>query len=98
MVSPIDIGVCVLLLGLVYKFILIPAFISPLAKIPKAHPTASISSVWIWWKRRTGTETRSIFALHRQLGPIVRLGPSEISVNSLDGLRTVYSGGFEKDE
>ncbi|CAF9917960.1 MAG: hypothetical protein ALECFALPRED_000435 [Alectoria fallacina] len=29
-------------------------------------------------------------------GPVVRLAPNEISVNSVDALRTVYVGGFEK--
>ncbi|KAF3482888.1 cytochrome P450 3A6 [Arthroderma uncinatum] len=32
-------------------------------------------------------------------GPIVRLGPSEISINCYEGgLRTVYTGGYEKHE
>ena len=28
----------------------------------------------------------------------MRLGPNEISVNDVAGLRTVYAGGFEKGE
>ena len=43
-------------------------------------------------------ETRTIFSLHQKLGRIVRLGPNEISVNSATGLRTIYTGGFEKHE
>ena len=36
---------------------------------------------------------------HQKLGPIVRLAPSEISINCVDkGIKTVYSGGFEKHE
>ncbi|KAL8687113.1 MAG: hypothetical protein Q9218_006625 [Villophora microphyllina] len=34
---------------------------------------------------------------HLRYGPIVRLGPKEVSINCVDGgLRTVYAGGFEK--
>ncbi|PGG99521.1 unspecific monooxygenase [Blastomyces parvus] len=40
---------------------------------------------------------RTIHEAHQKYGPIVRLGPSEISINCVDGgIRTVYSGGFEK--
>lgn len=40
---------------------------------------------------------RTIYKAHQKYGPIVRLEPSEISVNCVDGgIRTVYAGGFEK--
>ncbi|KLJ13509.1 unspecific monooxygenase [Blastomyces silverae] len=42
---------------------------------------------------------RTIHKAHQKYGPIVRLGPSEISVNCVDGgIRTVYAGGFEKHD
>lgn len=42
---------------------------------------------------------RTVQAAHEQYGPIVRLGPSEISVNCVDGgIKSVYTGGFEKHE
>jgi unspecific monooxygenase len=31
------------------------------------------------------------------LGPIVRLGATELSVNSVDALKTVYSDDLDKD-
>jgi hypothetical protein len=34
--------------------------------------------------------------VHQNHGPIVRLGPKELSVNSLHGLKTIYTGAFEK--
>jgi hypothetical protein len=37
-----------------------------------------------------------VHALHRQLGPVIRLGPNELSINDVEGLRLVYGGGFEK--
>lgn len=83
-------------LSLLYKYFITPAWRSPLSKIPNAHFTVPIVPIWIWWKRRAGSATRTIFSLHQRLGPVVRLGPNEISVNSSSGLRTIYGGGFEK--
>ncbi|KAL9010129.1 MAG: hypothetical protein Q9173_004907 [Seirophora scorigena] len=73
-----------------------PAFISPLSKVPSANFLSSISPVWINWIRRVNKETRTIYTLHQKHGPVVRLGPNEISVNAESGLKTVYYGGFEK--
>ena len=44
------------------------------------------------------TENRTLHAAHEKLGSVIRVGPSELSVNDLDGLRTVYAGGFEKGQ
>ena len=87
---------CVLLFLAVYRFIVYPAFLSPLAKVPSANFLASFSPAWILFRRWQGKENRSIFAAHQKRGPLVRLGPNELSVNSIEGLRTVYKGGFER--
>jgi hypothetical protein len=83
---------------LIFYYVVHPAIISPLSKIPSGHPTASFLPIWIWWKRRIGYETRSIFAAHQRHGPVVRLAPHEVSVASQDGLRKIYVGGFERTE
>lgn len=89
-------GLCVLLL---YKFVVYPAFLSPLSKIPNAHWSASVSPVWVLWKRFRSQNNQTIHKAHAELGPIVRLSPSEISINCVDGgIKSVYSGGFEKHE
>lgn len=81
----------------IYKYIIYPTFFSPLSKIPAAHFTASWSPLWILWIRFSRTEVQTIHRAHVKFGPIVRLGPNEVSVNCVDGgLRTVYAGGFEK--
>lgn len=80
-----------------YRYLLHPILISPLRKIPPAHWSAPISPLWILYTRRRRNENTTIHALHQQLGPLVRLGPSEVSVNCVDGgIRTVYGGGYEK--
>lgn len=92
-------GSIVLCLLAVYKFLIYPAYLSPLARIPNAHSTCSISPVWILWTRYQHRENKAVLAAHQKYGPVVRLGPNEISVCSIDGgLRTVYGGGFEKPD
>lgn len=97
MASLTVLGISLLLLLLLYRYIIYPAFLSPLSKIPNAHFTAPILPLWIrFTKRRNRTGVRTLLALHERHGPVVRLAPNEISVNSADALRTVYIGGFEK--
>ena len=81
-----------------YKFVISPAFLSPLAKVPSAHWSAPFSPLWILWIRYRRQENRKLHAAHLRLGPVIRLGPNEISVNDLTGLRIVYGGGFEKGD
>ncbi|KAJ5278865.1 hypothetical protein N7478_004237 [Penicillium angulare] len=98
----ISISSLVAVLGIafiIYKGIIYPAFVSPLAKIPNAHWSVPISPGWMLWKRFHMRNNRTIQAAHERLGPIVRLGPSELSVNCVDeGIKSVYTGGFEKHE
>ncbi|KAH7066474.1 putative cytochrome P450 monooxygenase [Paraphoma chrysanthemicola] len=90
-------GVAIILAFCAYRYIIYPAFLSPLSHIPSAHFTCSIHPIWIWWKRRGGRQgIHAIFSAHERKGPVVRLGPNEISVASLDGLRQIYVGGFRK--
>lgn len=89
----------VLLLLSFYKFVVYPLFVSPLSRIPSAHPLAGITSLWISLIRYRNLEIRTIHAAHQRLGPVIRLGPEEISVNCVKGgIQTVYAGGFEKGE
>lgn len=88
-------GAALLLLS--YRFLIYPLLISPLSRIPSAHPFAGITPLWMLWIRYTGHELRTIHSAHQRLGPIIKLGPNEISVNCIKGgIQTVYSGGFEK--
>ena len=92
------VAVSALLFGF-FKFVIYPTFISPLSKIPNAHFTAPIAPAWILWKRFRMKGNQTIHEAHCRCGPIVRLGPSELSINCVDGgIRTVYAGGFEKHD
>lgn len=81
---------------LTYRFIFWPALFSPLARIPNAHWSVPFSRLWILRIRFTHRENKTLFAAHRRHGPIVRVGPSELSIDDVDCVRTVYQGGFEK--
>ncbi len=83
----------------VYKYIVHPLWLSPLSRIPPAHWSSPISSLWILKHRRVERETPTVHAAHLRLGSIIRLAPNELSVNSIDGgLRTIYAGGYEKGD
>lgn len=82
-----------------YRAVLYPIFLSPLSKIPSAHWLAPITPAWILWKRYRYQNNRTIQAAHEKLGPIVRVAPSELSINCVEGgIKSVYTGGFEKHE
>ncbi|KAK4505818.1 hypothetical protein PRZ48_003783 [Zasmidium cellare] len=99
--TPITIPILLLVLPLLalYHYLLYPLLFSPLCKIPAANPFASISSLWILYIRWLNIENQTLLRLHEKLGPIVRLAPNELSVNCYEGgLKTIYGGGFAKDE
>lgn len=92
------VAIGVLVAVLLYKLVIRPLFLSPLSRIPNAHWSAPLVSTWIERKRSSGAENRTIYSLHQRLGPVVRLGPNELSFNSIEALKIIYTGAFEKDE
>lgn len=86
-------------LAAVYKFLIHPAFLSPLSKIPAAHSTSHLSPLWIYYIRWANIENVTLYELHKLKGPILRLAPNELSVNCYEGgLKTIYNGNFEKTQ
>jgi hypothetical protein len=71
--------------------------LSSLRKVPAAHWSSRFSSARILWARWTGAELKFLLDAHRRLGPIVLVGPQDLSVSSYqDGIRKVYDAGFPK--
>lgn len=95
-------GLSISALGILFPLLLIVQVLAsyvrnPLRKVPAAHPLAHITSLWMHSVRWRGIENATLKAAHDRLGPVVCLGPSEISVNCVKGgIRDVYAGGFEK--
>ena len=89
----------VLLALVVYRLVIYPVYICPLAKIPNANIFSPLTPLWIHWKRFWEQEIQAVSTAHRKYGSIVRLGPNELSVNIIDGgVRTVHGGNFDKTE
>lgn len=88
-----------LVLYALYSYIIHPLFFSPLRSIPPAHWSTIFSNLWIQYHRARSVETFVVHDAHQRLGPLLRLGPDCISVNNVDGgIRTVYTGGWEKGD
>lgn len=85
-----------LLLFGIYHFIIYPAFLAPISRLPNAHWSAAVSPLWILHKRFRKRENRALQEAHRRLGPYIRVAPREVSVDDVEGVRGVYGGGFEK--
>ena len=62
---------------------------------PKIYAITHWRLAYDEWK---GVRTRRIHQLHQKYGPVVRIGPNEISFNSLAALKTIYGAGsgFER--
>ncbi|EQL00455.1 Cytochrome P450 [Ophiocordyceps sinensis CO18] len=87
----------VVLLGLVSYVFLRP--LQSARRVPNAHWSSGLSPLWILWTRYRNRELAVLEDKHRQLGPIVRLGPADLSISCYEnGARTIYNGGFEKPE
>ncbi|KLU87859.1 cytochrome P450 3A12 [Magnaporthiopsis poae ATCC 64411] len=86
----------ILLLYLIYRFLVYPAVLSPLSRIPNAHWLAPISLFWILLVRFQRRENRTLRRAHQRLGPFVRVGPNEISIDDVEAVKAVYQGGFDK--
>ena len=67
-------------------------FSSPLAKIP-GPKSFSLTGLRLCKEDFQGTRTRKIHCLHQQHGQAVRVGPKEVSFNSLAALRQIYGPG-----
>lgn len=93
-----SLAVVLLVLVLVSRFVVYPNLLSPLARIPSAHWSSSISPLWILCIRFRHRENKVLLAAHRRLGPIIRVAPNELSINDMDCVRTVYGGGFDKTD
>ncbi|OHF00745.1 hypothetical protein CORC01_04062 [Colletotrichum orchidophilum] len=76
------------------------AHASPLSQIPNAGWGAGYSRlIWAFRQEYRGHVTLELPKLHEKLGPLVRIGPNELSFYSIDIYDTVHrvNSGFVKD-
>ncbi|CAM1510917.1 Fc.00g084300.m01.CDS01 [Cosmosporella sp. VM-42] len=74
-------------------------FFHPLSRIP-GPKLAAFSSTWHAYHARNGRMVQLGKTLHRQYGPVVRVGPNEVWFNSKEAFQAIYSNGsgFEKSD
>nr|A0A1B4XBI3.1 RecName: Full=Cytochrome P450 monooxygenase sdnT; AltName: Full=Sordarin/hypoxysordarin biosynthesis cluster protein C [Sordaria araneosa]BAV32164.1 cytochrome P450 monooxygenase [Sordaria araneosa] len=75
------------------------AHLHPLAAIP-GPKLAALSSAWQAYHARNGRMLVLGKTLHAVYGPIVRVGPNEVWLNSPDAFRSIYGAGngYEKSD
>ena len=87
-----------LLLYGAYWLIVYPSFLSPFSKIPAARWHARYCPLWSYYIKWAQVENATALDLHKKHGPVVLLGPSELSINSYEGVKIIYGGGFPKPD
>jgi hypothetical protein len=73
---------------------------SPLNKIPGPWH-AKFTSLALQWHGLRANRTRYIHSLHRQYGPVVRIGPDEVAFASAAAVKEIYcsgGSGYDKTE
>lgn len=81
-------------------YYIIQGFCSPLKKLPGPRYT-QFTSLWIKYQEFTANRRESVHNLHQKYGPVVRLGPNEVSFTSLDAIKEIYASGgsgYDKTE
>ncbi|TVY17621.1 putative sterigmatocystin biosynthesis P450 monooxygenase [Lachnellula arida] len=68
------------------------AITSPLSKIPGPRYTI-LTPIFLMLQEFTSKRRLYIHRLHQKYGPVVRLGPNEVSFTSLEALKEIYASG-----
>ncbi|OBT44198.1 hypothetical protein VE00_04816 [Pseudogymnoascus sp. WSF 3629] len=93
--------VCVAAFGLGWLgLFLYRATFAPLSKLPGPWHTR-FSDVILMYKEFTAHRRVYIHELHKKFGPVVRLGPNEVSFTSVEALKEIYQSGgsgYDKTE
>lgn len=79
---------------------LLRCLFSPLAKVPGPKITLFTSFI-LKWNELNANRRGYIHDLHVQYGPVVRIGPNEVSFSSPEAVREIYcsgGSGYDKTE
>jgi hypothetical protein len=84
-----------LIFSIVYQY-----WTSPLSQIPSVHWSAPWSRCFILWQIYHGNRKHAHYIGHTkragEILPVIRVGPNEISLMSVDGIETVYNNEFDR--
>ncbi|OJD13508.1 hypothetical protein AJ78_06055 [Emergomyces pasteurianus Ep9510] len=95
----ISTGIIVSISALLLTSIVIKVYTNdPLQHVP-GPLIARLTPLWLWNLTWRGIECRTITALHKRYGPVVRIAPNEVDISDGAALHAVYvkSGGFVKN-
>lgn len=68
-------------------------------QVPNADSTVPNSESWLSGHRAKNTEHKARYAAHKMYGPVIRIAPTEFSINCLeDDVKTFNGDGFETEE
>lgn len=67
-------------------------YFAPLSKLPGPW-YSKLSDLILMYKEFAGQRRTYIQTLHEKYGPIVRLGPNEVSFTSVEAVREIYQSG-----
>jgi hypothetical protein len=73
----------------ILSLLLINYFRNPLRNVPGPF-WAKFSNLWLVYHTGQGRMHRKIIEVHEKYGPLVRLGPHEISTADIDSLKVIY--------
>lgn len=75
-------------------------WVDPLARIPTVHWSAPYSRSYIIWQTFQNRRRYAHYDAHMnhdgEIRPVIRVAPNEISIMTIQGVRTIYDGGFER--
>ncbi|KAF7543396.1 hypothetical protein G7Z17_g10772 [Cylindrodendrum hubeiense] len=97
LLSPVVLAGAAALLLLVH---LVVRVASPLSKVP-GPVVSNFTSLVLKWHELNANRTLYIHYLHQKYGPVVRVGPNEVSFTSAAALKEIYGSGgsgYDKTE
>jgi len=81
-------------------FHMVKNYMSPLSQLPGPHYSI-FTELYLILQEFTGNRRPWIHKLHKIYGPVVRLGPNEVSFTSADAVKEIYTAagsGYDKSE
>lgn len=79
-------------LAILFVFSILRALLSPLRHLPGPF-LARFTRGWYAYQMYRGDLPRTLPALHKKYGPIVRLGPNEYSISDPEAVKPLYGHG-----
>lgn len=73
-----------------FTFVVYRLYLHPLSRIPGPR-LAAVTNCWYAYQVRNGRMLSLGKTLHKQYGPVVRVGPNEVWFNTKDAFRLIYS-------